>query len=328
MRKPSLSFLTAALSVALLLGPLAAQAPLPAFLEVPPSVRPGEALIVLLSSERSLSSGILRAQRRAGGWEGSTAGLAVSVEEKGQGLEGLLFLLPLPMELLPGELSLVLEWAEGGRKMGRAASSLILKREWISEDISLTSALTQIRASPDPRKTEESDRLAAILASRRPLFCAIDGAFAPPLKERYRTSFFGDRRRYLYSNGSSASTIHWGIDLREETGHPVLASAAGEVVLACERVVTGWTVAVRHADGLFSLYYHLDSLSVTEGESVAKGRELGKLGATGLATGPHLHWEFRLNGQAVDPDGLTGARVLDKIRPAGTIQAPFQHEGG
>ena len=76
----------------------------------------------------------------------------------------------------------------------------------------------------------------------------------------------------------------------------------GKVVLAEFRISTGWSVVIEHLPGLYSLYYHLSSLNVKEGDRVKSGEKIGLSGSTGLATGPHLHWEVRLNAGAVKPD--------------------------
>ena len=73
-------------------------------------------------------------------------------------------------------------------------------------------------------------------------------------------------------------------------------------MLAESRISTGWSVVVEHLPGVYSLYYHLDSLAASEGEAVRAGTLIGRSGSTGLSTGPHLHWEFRVNGEAVSPD--------------------------
>jgi murein DD-endopeptidase MepM/ murein hydrolase activator NlpD len=86
----------------------------------------------------------------------------------------------------------------------------------------------------------------------------------------------------------------------------VFAAGAGRVALAENRISTGWSVVIEHLPGLYSLYYHMDSLAVKAGQMVKQGEEIGKSGATGLATGPHLHWEMRLNGSPVNPDMFLG----------------------
>jgi murein DD-endopeptidase MepM/ murein hydrolase activator NlpD len=84
----------------------------------------------------------------------------------------------------------------------------------------------------------------------------------------------------------------------------VATPAAGRVVLSEDLYFTGNTVIVDHGDGLFSLFAHLSTLSVERNDRVEQGAILGLVGATGRATGPHLHWAVRLHGARVDPLSL------------------------
>ncbi|OJF76016.1 MAG: hypothetical protein BKP49_09365 [Treponema sp. CETP13] len=126
--------------------------------------------------------------------------------------------------------------------------------------------------------------------------------FSSPVESTRRTAFFGDRRTYVYSNGTSSSNLHYGIDFGVPTGTAVYACGNGKVVLAENRITTGWTVVIEHLPGIYSLYYHLDSYSVKVGQMVKQGEQIALSGSTGLATGPHLHWEMRMYGEAVSPD--------------------------
>ena len=126
--------------------------------------------------------------------------------------------------------------------------------------------------------------------------------FSEPLICDRRTSFFGDRRTYKYTNGKSSTSLHYGIDYGVKTGTEVFSCGNGKVVMAENRISTGWSICIEHLPGLYSLYYHLDSLEVKTGDEVLTETYLGKSGATGLATGPHLHWEIRLNMEAINPD--------------------------
>ena len=96
--------------------------------------------------------------------------------------------------------------------------------------------------------------------------------------------------------------MHFGNDYGIPEGSTVSACADGKVVIAENRISTGWSIVVEHLPGLYSLYYHLSEMEVKEGDMVKQGQEIGKSGSTGLATGPHLHWEMRLNGEAVRPE--------------------------
>ncbi len=192
-------------------------------------------------------------------------------------------------------------WLPGIRVRFRVSA-----RAFASETIALTRELTVLRTQPDPRKTAEAVELARLLAAADPdRRCYETGPFAWPLAKPRRTAGYGDRRVYQYDDGTHAtSRVHNGLDLALPEGTPVAACGAGRVVMAKERVVTGWSVVVEHLPGLYSLYYHLSAVAVQEGDLVAKGQVVGTLGKTGLATGPHLHWEVQAGGVAVDPDRL------------------------
>jgi murein DD-endopeptidase MepM/ murein hydrolase activator NlpD len=112
------------------------------------------------------------------------------------------------------------------------------------------------------------------------------------------TSYFGTRRNY---NGSEEASFHAGTDFGGGLGLPVYASAAGTVALAELLTIRGNAVLLDHGVGLFSGYWHLNQITVTEGQEVQPGELIGYLGNTGLVTGPHLHWEMRLNGIAIEP---------------------------
>ncbi|MEZ5288895.1 MAG: M23 family metallopeptidase [Vicinamibacterales bacterium] len=97
---------------------------------------------------------------------------------------------------------------------------------------------------------------------------------------------------------------HTGQDLRATAGTPVHNPTPGVVVVAQDLYYSGNTVVVDHGQGLFSTMAHLSVIDVTEGERVDTGVVLGKVGATGRVTGPHLHWAVRLHGARVDPLSL------------------------
>ena len=104
---------------------------------------------------------------------------------------------------------------------------------------------------------------------------------------------------------------HAGLDLAAVTGTPVYAPTAGTVVFARAFYYSGNTVVLDHGQGLFSTMAHLSAFEVKEGEQIAKGTLLGKVGATGRVTGPHLHWAVRLHGDRVDP-----LKLIEALAPA------------
>ncbi len=111
-------------------------------------------------------------------------------------------------------------------------------------------------------------------------------------------SIFGVLR---YHNGEYTGEYHRGVDVRAPAGRPVRAVAAGVVRVARRLEYTGGTVGLDHGQGLSSLYMHLSRVLVKEGQTVRKGEVIGRVGATGFATGPHLHWALYANGVPVNP---------------------------
>jgi hypothetical protein len=188
---------------------------------------------------------------------------------------------------------------------------IIASREFTAEVIHLNERLTGIRTDPSPQRTEEANLLWNILITTGDQIYH-SGPFSPPVVATRRTSFFGDRRVFRYSTGRSDTSIHAGVDYGVPTGTRVDACGAGRVVLARMRIVTGNSVVIEHAPGIYSLYYHLDSISVREGAIVTTGTQIGLSGSTGLSTGPHLHWEIRVASENTDPDAFVTRQIIDK----------------
>jgi murein DD-endopeptidase MepM/ murein hydrolase activator NlpD len=112
------------------------------------------------------------------------------------------------------------------------------------------------------------------------------------------TGPYGDGRSY---NGGPVSTFHSGTDFGAEEGSPVVAAAAGRVAWAGFLAQRGNSVMIDHGAGVFTAYHHMSRIDVVIGQDVAQGQQVGAIGATGLATGPHLHWELIVGSVNVDP---------------------------
>jgi len=180
-----------------------------------------------------------------------------------------------------------------------------------SEEIAFNQSLSALMTTPDPRKVVEFHELREILASFHSRSLFHTETLSLPVEATRRTSQFADRRLYSFTDGGSSRSLHNGIDLAAPEGTPVFASGAGRVVLAKERIITGNSVVIEHLPGVFSLYYHLQDIEVQEGQRLFQGQRIGTVGMTGLATGPHLHWELRVSGVAVDPDFFVGRPMID-----------------
>ena len=101
-------------------------------------------------------------------------------------------------------------------------------------------------------------------------------------------------------------TIHRGVDIVVPTGTPVYAMSSGKVSFAGTMTDFGLVVLVDHRDGISTLYAHLSQILVVEGQAVTRDESLGLSGASGNATGPHLHFEVRGRGHQLDPVAMLG----------------------
>ena len=104
---------------------------------------------------------------------------------------------------------------------------------------------------------------------------------------------------------------HWGLDIAAPTGTPVRATNRGKITLSRFVKLTGHTVSIDHGMGVASIYMHLSARSVKEGEMVDRGELVGKIGATGVATGPHLHWAVYVHGTPLHPRFFTKISSLN-----------------
>jgi murein DD-endopeptidase MepM/ murein hydrolase activator NlpD len=122
------------------------------------------------------------------------------------------------------------------------------------------------------------------------------GAFVRPVPGRVNSAF-GSRS---FFNGE-ARQPHGGADFLSPAGTAIHAPNSGRVLLARDLYFTGNTVVIDHGLGVFSVLAHLSFVGVREGDMVTRGETIGRVGATGRVTGPHLHWAVRMNGARVDP---------------------------
>ncbi len=132
----------------------------------------------------------------------------------------------------------------------------------------------------------------------RELTLASEGDIPLPLKSYKRISeYFGQRE----APTEGASTFHKGIDLAADKGTPIYASLDGTVHFSGTATGYGLYIRLKHDGGVETRYGHCSQLLVKKGEKVKKGQIIGLVGSTGISTGSHLHFEVRINGEAVDP---------------------------
>ena len=204
----------------------------------------------------------------------------------------------IDLDVKPGTYAVTVETGAGANR-ARASYNLVVKpRVFRTRRLTVDEAFV----TPPPSEQERIDREAALLA----------GVWSTPAAERLWTdpfvrpvpqeanSAFGTRSIF---NGKPR-TAHGGADFLSPAGTPIHAPSAGRIVVARNLYFSGNTIVIDHGLGLFSMLAHLSVIEVHEGDRVTTGQLLGRVGATGRVTGPHLHWAIRASGARVDPLSL------------------------
>ncbi|MCC6544732.1 MAG: M23 family metallopeptidase [Nitrospirae bacterium] len=133
-----------------------------------------------------------------------------------------------------------------------------------------------------------------------------NGKFLPPVAGDMSDDF--GLRRII--NGEQKSP-HTGVDVDAPEGAPVKASNSGRAIFKDDQFFSGKTLIIDHGLGLFTMYFHLSEILVEEGAYVKKGEVVAKVGKTGRATGPHLHWGVRLNNARINPLSIINLKSLE-----------------
>ena len=194
----------------------------------------------------------------------------------------------------------------------------IAARDFHSETLRLDPALTSLVTTSNEQTRAESARLWQILSTTGS-HVYHDGRFVLPISTTRRTSRFGTRRVNQYSDGRRVTSIHAGVDFGAPKGTEVYACGRGKVILARARIISGNSIIIEHGPGIYSIYYHLDTITAQEDSIVEAGEIIGLVGSTGFSTGPHLHWELRISTENTDPDVFVDRPLLDKDQITSTI---------
>jgi murein DD-endopeptidase MepM/ murein hydrolase activator NlpD len=155
-----------------------------------------------------------------------------------------------------------------------------------------------LAAADVARAERERQDVLAVLRGRTGR--AWSGSFVHPLDAKPQGGRFGSRR--IINN--EPRNPHTGADYGIAAGTPVHAANAGVVVLTADHFFSGNSIFIDHGDGLFTMYFHLEKSYVTRGQPVKKGDIIGTVGATGRASGPHLHFGVNYRGARVNPASL------------------------
>jgi len=228
-----------------------------------------------------------------GEWEGRSVPFwrdaASDSEQKG--------LLGVDLEKVPGEYELkVTGQTAGGEKISCSVMVAVRKGQYATEKLQVGKQFVEPSPEQIKRANEERQKLRDIFDRATPERLW-DGKFRIPLDGVTSGANFGKRR---ILNGVPGSP-HGGTDLPAITGTPVHAAQRGRVMLAEELFFAGNAVVVDHGLGIYTFYGHLSEIDTKPGDVLEAGELLGKVGATGRVTGPHLHWGLTVEKARVNP---------------------------
>ncbi|MGB2626249.1 MAG: M23 family metallopeptidase [Candidatus Acidiferrum sp.] len=209
-------------------------------------------------------------------------------------------LIGVDLETRPGGYEWTVSWKnDGGDRVTCGVSISVRAGKFPTENLKVEKQFVEPDPEQQKRAEEDSKKMKAIYDTVTPERIW-DGAFHLPLKEVTTGGNFG-RRRVL--NGQARSP-HAGVDFPAMKGTPVFAAQRGRVVLAEELYYSGNTIVLDHGYGIYTLYAHLSEIDVKTGDLVASSAEIGKVGATGRVTGPHLHWGLTVQHARVNAMGI------------------------
>lgn len=186
-----------------------------------------------------------------------------------------------------------------GRAHVRTWPIRVRSRRFAVQRLTLPEHMVELDPETAARVSEEAGRLKALWKAVTPERLW-RGAFLSPMGSGAKPEGFGLRR--IINN--QPRSPHSGADYKALHGSVVRAPNAARVALAEEQFFGGNALVLDHGSGLYTLYFHLQEFLVKPGDLVQRGQEVGRVGATGRTTGPHLHFGVRLNGARIDPAAL------------------------
>jgi hypothetical protein len=218
-------------------------------------------------------------------------------------------LVAVPLGTDPGALAVEASLADGyGRRVVATAEVEVLPDPQPVEELRLSAAVLSV-STPEGRDLERRTLEEAF--SRTLVAPRWTAPFVLPLEGR-GTSGYGSPRRYAAGGRVS---YHFGADIAAPSGTPIVAANDAVVAVADLFPIKGGLVILDHGAGVTSLYFHQSRILVEPGQRVVRGQPIGEVGSTGLSSGPHLHWEIRVDGVPTDPLAWVD-RVLPGAPPA------------
>ncbi|HEY7533251.1 MAG TPA: M23 family metallopeptidase [Nitrospiraceae bacterium] len=229
---------------------------------------------------------------------------------------GYVGLLGIDMQDEPGTHELAVEIKHGEQTRKLSFNVLVVKEKFHVEHLKLPKDKVDLDERNLARwKTEQEQVKVALTEESRLRLWRSD--FVEPVTGK-RTGIFGSVR---IMNGQARSP-HNGEDIGAPLGTDVVATNDGIVRMTVDHIFSGKGIFVDHGLGFYSMYFHLSEILVKDGDLIRAGQTIGKVGATGRATGPHLHWGVKLNGARVNPYSLLDLPFKVRSFPATTVAGP------
>jgi len=259
----------------------------------------GEGVVLKISSGAATQGSVLEVEVT-----GVNAGQQTNAQWDGRAMPlwrdppaaGLRSLLAVDLEKPAGRYEWKLSWSGADGKALTCSQPITVRTgTFPTERLSVENQYVHPEPEQEMRAAEDQKKMKVIYDTVTPEVLW-QGKFMLPLKGITTGKNFG-RRRVL--NGEARSP-HTGVDFAAPAGTPVYATQAGKVALAENLYYSGNTVVIDHGFGIYTLYAHLSEIEVEAGQAVAASAEIGKVGATGRVTGPHLHWGLTIDHARVN----------------------------
>ncbi len=216
-------------------------------------------------------------------------------------------LVGLDIDVKPGAQPWRLAVLESARELRRLTGKVtILGREFSVQRLSVPPGMADLDPETEHRAVSEGERLRTLYRTISPERLW-RGPFVRPVAGSEAPTGFGARR---IINGKPRAP-HAGVDYAVPLGTPVVAANTGRVALVADYFFPGRLVVLDHGLGLYTLYFHLDTVTVAEGDRADRGQPLGTVGMTGRTTGPHLHFGAQLGPARIDPAALLSLRFSE-----------------
>ncbi len=268
------------------------------------SGKQGQILMVKIPTER----GVARVQ-------GTFLGRSVSFfpDTRPEEPSGVIGLIGIDLQDEPGIHELTVEAKTEEQSQTMTYHVQVLKEQFHVERLTLPKSKVDLDKKSLARWKAEQAQVKEVLANDS-LTKLWQRGFVEPVAGK-RTGIFGSVR---IMNGQ-ARNPHNGEDIGAPLGTEVVATNDGIVRLTVDHIFSGKGVFLDHGLGLYSMYFHLSEVLVKEGDLVKAGEIVGKVGATGRATGPHLHWGVKLNGARVNPYALLDLPFKGRVQSAAPV---------